>query len=1662
MEGRGKSRRRNPYWSWKRRGSGLLAVLLTLSLVFGDISGLSRVVLAGQGTVREEFRIHQEEILKAAEEAIQKGEPLSEPLAVTSEKEKTEEKYQKILPADGTVYEIFPEIEQVKDVDSLELRVFIRLAEGADPASYTLTGDETLVFLYVNGGETAAEGRVNIDGYVSEFTKVEALDAEEAMESAGNGAGTGAASGNTAGTGTGEGAEDSSTSASIAPEDSASDLIQETETGTGAEDEANEPENQTKPEDTLPVETAGNAETEESAGSTENAGTAEVTEDEETVEAAKETEAAETAGSQEKESNASDQTENADDGVEKETGSAPETEAEEDKETAAGGNVGGAVTEADDAEEKADKADQIDEADKADKAETAGNAAAAGDASAEDDTPAGTAKESTVTLSMRQIQRVAAPLASASETEKENAGNPADDTQDEDDAYYENTGDPIDKEDAAAGDEEDLFKEKEKLKGKKYDEAVLDEDLAVRAFAVTMEDAGFARETLLEGAHHLTYTVSEGEARLVYAPEYVRDEAVVTFGVIPKEGMEVYQVTANGEALAETEATAAIASASEAKRASSSDADADEERTVYYQIPRILEDQDVKIQVVEEGYNSHPAFLQSRTVNGVTVTVSAEEGILPAGTELSVEEVTEQVADAVAEKVEAEAAEEEPVSVTSVLAYDITLWDAEGNLLDNSWNESGKVKVEFSGKEIEEKSEAADRIEIAHLEMESDVQREEITRLDVNTLEQVADTVEVVGSESVSVLEFEAEHFSTYTIIFSGSSDRMSITVKDLQGNEIGKDDTYRLNGNDPVSVEEIAEQILLSNRELQEQGYTFAKAEASKRWDVWEFTQVRYYKGWIGSKVQVKIDRSWKDASGYDLTMYFVKSVEGKITVSGNGSVTLTADGIVKGTASERNPLDTRLPENSSYTLKFTPQTGYTVNTLTINGKQIPLSEIGNNNEYVVSGITEAQDIQVSFAEIKPVKGSVTVFGNGSVEVKVKGVSQGTAVEEEPLTGINLPGYGPYTLKFTPGEDYAVGAITINGTSIALSEIGENKECEISGIAGDQDIKVYFSELISPDLNWSRSDSKDDNKELEWYERPSYSDSDIYVLDRKSLNFDWNILNELVPSENVVWDKGTYFGDYAGKFEDRSFASWRQVGENDKNYELRRFQTTFTIPEGYSASDYIRLKTVGTEEYLDFNDGNIIPINDDIFIFVYKEDENINNSNYLDHLAFWSGTSNQHGITTYHGIQGTTAIHGDKNSTPFPYTDGWYCEADLDNIGSNLFKNYPDAEAGETFILDVFSGEYADGGGMDELIVEFVKSSGFSATIRYYKDRVTTPDDSEHYLGAEGLKGLALGESINLETYENGKYLNLKKPEGSYEDGVQLDVPYIVTEENGVINVLYTTQTKNVNVEYYTRDTEASVQEEWKKVGTLENQKLPLGVAYADAVNTEYGKTDKANPGISSEMRDWYSDGYVVDGDKTIDKDTTVIQVVYTRKYGSLPIWKELQGYTGKKPESGAVKFQLYQANENWELGETCGDPSAVTWEANNTGTAVIDRLNGGYYILKEIKSADGYNLLAADIRIQITLDEETEEVIWKVFDESGKELAENETTANGMVSIEKPEEGKGLFLKVINTPGTELPETGGPGIIMMERFGWMLLLIALAGAEMQIFSRRRRKEKE
>ena len=130
-------------------------------------------------------------------------------------------------------------------------------------------------------------------------------------------------------------------------------------------------------------------------------------------------------------------------------------------------------------------------------------------------------------------------------------------------------------------------------------------------------------------------------------------------------------------------------------------------------------------------------------------------------------------------------------------------------------------------------------------------------------------------------------------------------------------------------------------------------------------------------------------------------------------------------------------------------------------------------------------------------------------------------------------------------------------------------------------------------------------------------------------------------------------------------------------------------------------------------------------------------------------------------------------------------------------------------------------------------------------------------------------------------------------------------------------------------------------------------------------------------------------------------------------------------------------------------GEMQYVQENDQNTaeGYAIFADIPAGDYQLEEKTTADGYRLLTAPIEIKIV--EENGSLVVKV--------KEN----NSWIYVNTETDGKNIpVYTVYNTPGAELPETGGPGIIMMERFGWMLLLLAMAGAEIQIFNRKRRKE--
>ena len=114
--------------------------------------------------------------------------------------------------------------------------------------------------------------------------------------------------------------------------------------------------------------------------------------------------------------------------------------------------------------------------------------------------------------------------------------------------------------------------------------------------------------------------------------------------------------------------------------------------------------------------------------------------------------------------------------------------------------------------------------------------------------------------------------------------------------------------------------------------------------------------------------------------------------------------------------------------------------------------------------------------------------------------------------------------------------------------------------------------------------------------------------------------------------------------------ASWK-LGDTDSYYRFRgEFDLSkIALEEGYTYADYdYTIESVLKE--LD----NRIYINDNMYVFVYPTDVTLNNDNFTDYLAFWTGTSNKGGVVEFHDRQGTKATQATNKRGNVQRDYGW------------------------------------------------------------------------------------------------------------------------------------------------------------------------------------------------------------------------------------------------------------------------------------------------------------------------------------------------------------------------------------------------------------------------
>lgn len=188
-------------------------------------------------------------------------------------------------------------------------------------------------------------------------------------------------------------------------------------------------------------------------------------------------------------------------------------------------------------------------------------------------------------------------------------------------------------------------------------------------------------------------------------------------------------------------------------------------------------------EAVEDATVKEPTYITlEKEVDGVKVTLTAEEGVVPEGAELSVtpitadnaetkeqyEEVEQQLADKIAEENEAN---EETKEIAGFLAYDIKLvvTDAEGNVTETEPDGEVKVSMEYKEAMIPEAVELAEDLAVTVHHFEEDENGEVKEIVDMIAEEAIEAAVTLTENIEIEKAEFVTNSFSIFTITWNGN-----------------------------------------------------------------------------------------------------------------------------------------------------------------------------------------------------------------------------------------------------------------------------------------------------------------------------------------------------------------------------------------------------------------------------------------------------------------------------------------------------------------------------------------------------------------------------------------------------------------------------------------------------------------------------------------------------------------------------------------------------------------------------------------------------------------------------------------------------------------------------------------------------------------------------
>lgn len=264
-----------------------------------------------------------------------------------------------------------------------------------------------------------------------------------------------------------------------------------------------------------------------------------------------------------------------------------------------------------------------------------------------------------------------------------------------------------------------------------------------------------------------------------------------------------------------------------------------------------------------------------------------------------------------------------------------------------------------------------------------------------------------------------------------------------------------------------------------------------------------------------------------------------------------------------------------------------------------------------------------------------------------------------------------------------------------------------------------------------------------------------------------WNTVSQVDTNNtepDAVWDgsrrSNHYYSGYlpnntltiyGGKLYDS--ATWTEqynLNGHATDSSIYRFKGTFDIGNDNPNEYTFTIQQVTGNDRL--------YINDDMWVFVYPEGTTLTTANYMDYLAFWTGTRNQNNSLKYFNDRRGTVATQTGTTDLYKLTDKWSMESVTDNAGAIIQSVYNKGNHATKYVIDVIADDYNTGGGMYRLTMKKAASTKVPVQLK----KITTSgtplagaefalEDSSHsvyYTAVSGTNGLVNFNVLPGKTY--------------------------------------------------------------------------------------------------------------------------------------------------------------------------------------------------------------------------------------------------------------------------------------------------------------------------